>query len=123
MPTVIDEPPRKERYLSDYPVRFCSEKYPLLAFLYAVYAGGENVIYCDHSEEYHEKYLEEPFTSKGLPVPDYIKQVYDHLENVFDPATEKRTKTVHADAADWDLFLAALKVEMTSKTQTPPLAW
>ena len=121
MPIVINEPPRRERFLSDYPLRFRSEKYPLLAFLYAVYAGGENVIYCDYSDEYHEKYLEEPFTSKKLPVPDYIQRVYDHLENVFEPATENRDKTVHADAADWDLFLAALKVEMTS--QAPPLAW
>jgi hypothetical protein len=122
MVKVVDQKPRTERYLSDYPLSFRSEKYPLLAFLYAIYAGGEHTIYCDFSEEFHEKYLEEPFTSKGLPVPDYINRVYDHLEKVFEGATQGRTKTVHADAMDWDLFLAALKVEMTYKDGPTP-AW
>lgn len=117
---VEERPPRKERRLSDYRMSYLSDEYPLLAFLYAIYAGGEHTIYCDYSVEYFNKYCVEPFEKQGLPVPDYIRRVGARLGE-FEAGTKGRTRIVHADAQDWDEFLSCLKLEMAAKTGPDPI--
>lgn len=45
------------RPLSDYRLRFTNPDYPALSLLYAIYAGGEHALYCDHGEDFFTAYL------------------------------------------------------------------
>jgi len=48
------------RRLSNYKLSYINPKFPVLSFLYAVYAGGENTLYCDFTDEYVKAYLTGP---------------------------------------------------------------
>jgi hypothetical protein len=43
-----------------YKLRFTNPDYPVLSFVYAIYAGGENALYCDHGGDFYQAYLIEP---------------------------------------------------------------
>ncbi len=45
------------RPLSCYKLRFTNGDYPVLSLLYAVYAGGEHTLYCDHGGPFARAYL------------------------------------------------------------------
>jgi hypothetical protein len=47
------------RPLSDYRLQYVNGRYPLLSLLYAVYAGGEHTLFCDHYEAFVRAYVVE----------------------------------------------------------------
>jgi hypothetical protein len=45
------------RPLSSYRLRFANPDYPLLSLVYAIYAGGEHALYCDHGGAFYRAYM------------------------------------------------------------------
>jgi hypothetical protein len=48
------------RPLANYKLNYVNGDYPFLSMLYAIYAGGEHTLYCDHPGEYVQAYLVAP---------------------------------------------------------------
>ena len=115
MPRVDPKPPRNERKLSDYKTQYANKDFPLLSFIYAIMAGGEHTLYCDHTGEYVTKYL-------GSAADEGYMQTFFKLMGPFEEMTENRAKIVHATDDDWDKILDLLKYEM-KKTTGPEPKW
>lgn len=110
-----------ERHLSDYPTHFQNSTFPLLSFMYAVLAGGEHTIYCDHTAEFMAEYLLKPFGGTYHTAPTHVRRFIDQLAKL-EAASQGRTVVSHAGPADWDVFLDCLKTELNYR-EGPQPAW
>ena len=59
---------RSLRGIENYKLMYANDRLPVLSFLYAIYAGGEHTIYCDHSSEYAQRYLTGPGGREALAI-------------------------------------------------------
>jgi len=126
MPKPENHPPRMERYITDYRLQYVNPQYPLLSFMYAVLAGGEAALYCDHTGAFVKAYLTDHFPDADKR-PAHIKRFFSLLAE-FDRLTEpdkvtgKRTRQVTAEAQDWTIFLECLKEELIAQP-VPEAFW
>jgi hypothetical protein len=58
------------RPLSSYKLNFTNGDYPALSFVYAIFAGGEHALYCDHSEDFFKAYLVDAVVEKARKKAD-----------------------------------------------------
>jgi hypothetical protein len=109
----LDGPTRKliteVRPLRHYKLHFMNERYPILSFLYAVLAGGEHTLYCDHTEDYVKAYLTGPHREEMRAILYRYEQFREKNPPIVPPAE------------DWDEILAVLKKELTDQGVPLPL--
>lgn len=118
MPKVHDQAPRKERYLEDYRVHYVNKDFPLLSLIYAVMAGGETPLYCDHTDKFVKAYILDHYPN-GLP--PHVAKFMDLLGQ-FDKATQERKKFVSATEDDWKVILECVRAELVAGP-VPATAW
>jgi hypothetical protein len=82
----------KARPLSCYKLRFANPDYPILSFVYAIYAGGENTLYCDHGEDFFNAYLVDAV------VEGTRKRASASVEAVRAQGDDAATAAAHVDA-------------------------
>jgi hypothetical protein len=68
LPETLQTEIDKVRKIDNYSLKYLSEDFPLLAFVYATLAGGEHTIYCDHTRGFAERYLTQPLPEDLLAV-------------------------------------------------------
>jgi hypothetical protein len=107
------------RPLSDYKLRFINHQYPLLSMMYAMFAGGENTLYCDHTDDFVAQYLfanpdapTDAETAKATRVGTALKRIGDLRAETQNLPAEQQA-VLQPDSAEWDKILAILKEELT----------
>ena len=73
LPSAVQNQIDTLRNIDNYSLKYLSDDFPLLAFVYATLAGGEHTIYCDHTAGFAQRYLTKP-----LP-PDLIAVLTKYL--------------------------------------------
>jgi len=126
-PNKVPLPPELEktmntwRPLSSYKLNYTNGDYPALSFAYAVLAGGEHAIYCDHSEDFFNAYMVDAVVDQARKKGDAdVEAVRRALGDV----TAARAKAdayveeTRAKAADRALGLAGIFNAMYAKKLT-----
>ena len=100
LPAALQDAIDQVRNIDNYSLKYTSEDFPLLGFIYATLAGGEHTLYCDHTAGFAERYLTKP-----LP-PELVTVLagYEKGRGV-DPALKPNDK-------DLEVLLDALLVEL-----------
>jgi hypothetical protein len=102
------------RGLANYGLNYKNPNYPVLSFLYAVFAGGEHTLYCDHTKEFVKAYLTSPRLvgarrRKLMKVLAYLER---HRYDDYPP---------YPSAEQWDDVLAVLRGELFPETSAAPV--
>jgi hypothetical protein len=122
------------RPLADYRLHYVNFRYPMLSMLYAVFAGGENTLYCDHTPDFVESYFVDPNAPQDVQDAQRAKAQRLGLAvgpTVTPPGLEaerqnQRERTadsqdvIVASSAQWDAILAILKEELQQADETTP---
>lgn len=96
------------RPLSCYRLNYVNERYPLLSFLYAIYAGGEHALYCDHPADFAQAYLTGPGGAEAMAVFARLMPRYERQEPDIQPGSK-----------EWDDIMPLLRAEL--EQEDPPL--
>ncbi|HEX9621164.1 MAG TPA: hypothetical protein VF989_13565 [Polyangiaceae bacterium] len=101
------------RGLMNYRLHYRNRNYPVLSFLYAIFAGGEHTLYCDHTEDYVAEYLTSPRLTGArrkrlMKVLAYLEK---HRYDEYPP---------YPSSQDWDDVLELLKAELYPETAMAP---
>jgi hypothetical protein len=88
------------RNIDNYTLRYLSEDFPLLGFVYATLAGGEHAIYCDHTMGFAARYLTKP-------LPDDLVKVLTSYEQM-----RGRDPAEHPSDADLRVLVETLLSEL-----------
>jgi hypothetical protein len=106
-----------ERSLKDYRLHYKSQQYPLLAFTYAILAGGEGLLHFDYTKEYAATYLLEPYGGNLESCPPHVVKFYKQLEQL-EMRTNRRTEYVGISGEEWDVFIECLAEELKHTPHT-----
>ena len=115
------------RPLYDYRLSFINGRYPLLSFIYAIYAGGESTLYCDHSLDYLNAYLVESASPadhaqakiKAAGIKEILARVATERE--VEREKDPRDQVIpRLNSNDWDRLLVILKQELEQPDPVPP---
>jgi hypothetical protein len=110
---------QQARPLSDYTLRFINHQYPLLSMMYAMFAGGENALYCDYTSDFARQYL---FVDPSAPTPAEIAKAnrigavlanLDIRRQAMRNLPPEQQEVIQPNNADWDKILVILKEELT----------
>jgi hypothetical protein len=91
-------------------VHFPSDRYPILSFLYGVYAGDENDMNCFETNDYMSAYLASPAT----------KDVGSLFKSWLVPR-HSETPLPQPTSAQWDQLLQLLKEELQRPSPPVPM--
>jgi hypothetical protein len=115
------------RPLADYRLNFINSRYPLLSFFYAIFAGGESTLYCDHSVDYLQAYLVDSVAPEDRPKAEaQAEQVRSILSRLAVERDAQRSippakqSILHPTSGEWDDLLALLKIELQQPDPVPP---
>jgi hypothetical protein len=111
------------RPLSKYKLHYANPEFPVLSFLYAVLAGGEFTLYCDHTSDYLAKYLgyekDHKFSrAHRLPEANYAK-----LKTLFLRWESGRHKVppAYVTPEEWKVVLEVLYDELATAGKHLPM--
>ena len=107
----------KLRPLSVYKLHYQNPRYPLLAFIYAVYAGGEHALYCDYTRAYVEEYLKKSDRPQTMQEVGAILQRVARQRDIEREKDPKDQQLIVCTPEEWDRIWAVLKAELL---QDPP---
>ena len=104
--------------LKYFQLRYPNKEYPILAFLYAVMAGGENQLYCDFTEEYAPQYLIGRFLD---PEFAHLRTKLLKVLNDLDQRRKEHGSSMPTDA-EWDVIGQVVTAELKRGTY-PHFVW
>jgi hypothetical protein len=115
------------RPLKDYRLSYINGHYPVLSLLFASFAGGERVLYCDHANDFATAYLIDsvPPDKRALAVENASKighalaRVAMEREKMRDLPPAQQTEP-RLTSAEWDQILSVLKAELQQPSPVPP---
>lgn len=111
LPSDFGSQVRQFRDLGNYKTLYYNPDFPVLSFLYAIYAGGEHTLYCDFTEEYVARYLTGP---NGKDAAAILGELENHR---FEEPPPKPTTD------QWTQILAILFKELTANPDMPEPFW
>jgi hypothetical protein len=115
------------RPLKDYRLGYINGQYPVLSFMFAAFAGGERILYCDHPNDFAVAYLIDsvPPEKRALALENAGKigqalaRVAAEREKMRDLPPAQQT-IPRPTSAEWDQILAVLKAELQQPNPVPP---
>jgi hypothetical protein len=97
------------RPLSTYRLRFANPDYPMLSLVYAIYAGGEHALYCDHGGDFFRAYMVDPIVEAArVKAQAAIEAVADQSDQII--AATVRNARASVEAARSAAMVAASTV-------------
>jgi hypothetical protein len=116
------------RPLSDYRLQYVNGRYPLLSLLYAVYAGGEHTLYCDHTDDFMRAYIVDSVPPSERPqAEERLKAISALLERLEKERLVQRTlppaeqTLIEPTQEEWRLLGHALGQELQQADPPAPM--
>jgi hypothetical protein len=116
------------RPLANYRLQFVNGRYPLLSLMYAIHAGGEHTLFCDHPDEFMRAYIVDSVSPEERPQAEEklktIKGLMKRLEEKRElqrrlPPSEQ--EVLDLDAEEWRLLGHIVATELTQKDAPMPM--